>query len=519
MRKRIQNHPRTQRMRCTLAGSGRSAPRWLLLAMLVLANFFSPSRGWTQTISVPLGSASRFGILSGATLTTDSLERVRSLGAIGVVNGVVGLVQADSGLYQSSTAPAQVSAALADAATARVFCASQTGPALTTLGTQTITAGVHTMNGNATLISGTVWTLTGSASDVFIFNVTGNLTLNATARVLLDGPDPRNVFWRIGGDFLATDETGLQGVVLAGGTIHLLGSWLGATALLASGDIDITEIDALAGVDLFFNPNGMWQAGCIPQPIASVLPGLCTLIANGSFETPYMPAVQPANGSFGHSNSNCLRGRTDEVADWNNANEASPDWYKINYASPPGYVGPSAPRTGQAYAGLYASNDGAQRQYREYVYQKLAAPLQNQLYYVEFYTQLADYCLWKVPELGIRLDISCPWQNTMKTLLDPVTRQPLLAHISTHEPDFNNPAEWRRTAGIYPAMGGEQFVTIGRFGDLSGTGFVNRNISPPTSIRWRVLLPRRRKPVPAATGDYHARAVTSLRFQSLHARR
>ena len=64
----------------------------------------------------------------------------------------------------------------------------------------------------------------------------------------------------------------------------------------------------------------------------------------------------------------------------------------------------------------------------------------------------------------------------MRTLLD-AAGQPLPAHVWMHAGGsgfngFNDYTTWQRTAGCYAAAGGEQFLTLGYFGDSSGANFV-----------------------------------------------
>ena len=85
---------------------------WLgaLLFLLVVAGLGSgalaPRRAWGQTtITVPLGTAARFGLLTGNVLTTDAASGVKVAGAVGApeffahVAGATAIEGSSPGLY------------------------------------------------------------------------------------------------------------------------------------------------------------------------------------------------------------------------------------------------------------------------------------------------------------------------------------------------------------------------------------------------------------------------------------
>ncbi|HEX9185021.1 MAG TPA: ice-binding family protein [Burkholderiales bacterium] len=65
-------------------------------------------------------------------------------------------------------------------------------------------------------------TLTGSATDVWVFQVSGSITMNPGARVTLAGGAlPQNVFWRTAGVAALDTTAHLEGIVLSGSAITL----------------------------------------------------------------------------------------------------------------------------------------------------------------------------------------------------------------------------------------------------------------------------------------------------------
>ncbi len=88
------------------------------------------------------------------------------------------------------------------------------------IGGLTLTAGVYRW-GTGLLIPTSV-TLTGSASDVFIFQIAQNLTISNGVRVnLAGGVLPKNVFWQVAGAVEVGTTANLAGVVLSKTAIDL----------------------------------------------------------------------------------------------------------------------------------------------------------------------------------------------------------------------------------------------------------------------------------------------------------
>jgi hypothetical protein len=87
-----------------------------------------------------------------------------------------------------------------------------------------ISAGVYNFSAPDITISADV-TLTGSATDVWIFQITGNLTQAAGTSILLTGgAKPQNVFWQVAGGVGVNILAGahMQGTVLAAAGINLV---------------------------------------------------------------------------------------------------------------------------------------------------------------------------------------------------------------------------------------------------------------------------------------------------------
>jgi hypothetical protein len=77
----------------------------------------------------------------------------------------------------------------------------------------TLTTGVYKWSSGLSIP--TNLTLTGSATDVWIFQIAQNLTVsNATDIVLVGGAVPKNVFWQVSGSTSLGTTAHFEGVIL-----------------------------------------------------------------------------------------------------------------------------------------------------------------------------------------------------------------------------------------------------------------------------------------------------------------
>jgi hypothetical protein len=128
--------------------------------------------------------------------------------------------------YASPT-PAKLTTAVGDMQTAFTDAAGRTLPDFTELGAgniggKTLAPGLYKWG--TSLNIPTDVTISGGPSDIWIFQVAGNLTLAAAKKVILSGgAQPGNIFWQVSGgvgvDLGTTSH--FEGVVLAQASIHL----------------------------------------------------------------------------------------------------------------------------------------------------------------------------------------------------------------------------------------------------------------------------------------------------------
>ena len=202
----------------------------------------------TEAAAVPLGSAANYVILAKTAANNTAISTVT--GNVGVSPAARGYstgwakiteptdtyctsaqVVAPGKLYAADnvggTTTADLTAAVGDmeiAYNAAVAKPAGVGPNLNlgggTLTDQTLTAGVYTWGSNVTIP--TDLTLNGSASDVWVFQVTGTLDMAVAKKVILTGGAlPKNVFWQASGAVTIGADTQFKGIVLGMTSITL----------------------------------------------------------------------------------------------------------------------------------------------------------------------------------------------------------------------------------------------------------------------------------------------------------
>lgn len=223
----------------------------------------------TGSACVDLGTAANYSVLAESAITTTGTT---------VVNGNVGLspaaksdfggwsqaddstntyatsvyVVAPGKMYASNhtggTTPADLTLAIGhkDAAYAAA-AAKPTPPTPVCPGTgafdgtvvPALAPGVYTCAVNVTIPNS--FTLNGSATDVWVFQITGTLTQAANTQIILTGGAlPRNVFWQVSDVVAIGADAVMQGIVLGFSTISM-GSGASVNGRLL-GNTDITFI-------------------------------------------------------------------------------------------------------------------------------------------------------------------------------------------------------------------------------------------------------------------------------------
>jgi hypothetical protein len=193
---------------------------------------------------VNLGSASNFVILALAGITNVPTS---------VITGNIGVSPIDHTAMTGFSETLDASGTFATSAqvTGKMYAADYAAPTPATLTTATgdtgtafgdadakistttnvgggnltgldLAPGVYNWTTGVQVDTASAVTLTGSATDVWVFQVSGDITMNPGARVTLAGGAlPQNVFWRTAGVAALDTTSHLEGIVLSNSAITL----------------------------------------------------------------------------------------------------------------------------------------------------------------------------------------------------------------------------------------------------------------------------------------------------------
>jgi len=167
------------------------------------------------------------GDIGSSPITGAAMDNVFCSEITGTIYGVdaayVG--SGDASCYAGSPADkTTVDNAVADMLTAYNAAVAKTPTGLNPVCTAPIGPGVYNFS-SANITLDADCTLAGSATDVWVFQITGNLQQDAGMSVLLTGGAlPQNVFWQVGGGVGVNILAGahMEGVILAAAGINLV---------------------------------------------------------------------------------------------------------------------------------------------------------------------------------------------------------------------------------------------------------------------------------------------------------
>jgi hypothetical protein len=194
--------------------------------MLGISNIRSFTANAASQTPVNLGSAANFVVLAKSGISTTGITSI--VGNIGVspiahtaITGF-GLTMDSSNQFATSSlvtgnvyaadyappTPTVMTTAISDMETAYTDAAGRTLPDHTELGAGNIggmilAPGLYKWSSGVTIPTDV--TLSGSASDVWIFQIAGNLDISSGKQVILSGAQASNIFWQVAGQ--ATLET------------------------------------------------------------------------------------------------------------------------------------------------------------------------------------------------------------------------------------------------------------------------------------------------------------------------
>lgn len=185
---------------------------------------------------VNLGSAGNFAILSKSGISTTGATSITGdIGVSPISNTALtgfALVADTTDVFSTSNlvtgkvyaadytdpTPVNLVAAVLDMQNAYTDAAGRTNPTVTEwgagdIGGKTLRTGLYKWSNN--VIIPTDVTISGSASDVWIFQVAGNLTMSPGTRIILSGgAQPANIFWQVAGQTIIGTTAVFNGNIL-----------------------------------------------------------------------------------------------------------------------------------------------------------------------------------------------------------------------------------------------------------------------------------------------------------------
>lgn len=397
---------------CTISRPARYRGWLLILCYWCLA-----FAGRAQTITVPLGQAAQFGMLSGGSITLANSQAPHIRGAIGA-DTIVGAYVADSGAYNMTfSGNASAVTALANLATARSYCSGLTSQSLAAqLGDDTLTAGAYTAMGNVQLGTRQRLTLIGDSTSVFVLNIGGSLIMDTAASINLSGIRSDQVYWNVSGNASFSKDVSFAGILLCGSSISQDQANYSKVSLLALGNISLSFAYALGSNDVWaFNT---LRALGTPAPCPPASSSAQNPVFNGDLELfNSCPNGHSQIANLCSWGASPTRGTPDYInhcggsAIWDTRATIHP--YSVYPWTPEPFFS-ELPRQSNkdGYCGIYTYvnwapdtyNQGLHPDYREYVQQVLPTPVTiGALYYSEFWWSLADYCPYAISTLGLLL--------------------------------------------------------------------------------------------------------------------
>lgn len=208
-----------------------------LIGTLLAIAIVTPSIAWSQLAPVNLGSAADYVLLAKTGISTTGVTSITGDIAVSPIDATAitgfGLILDPSGTFSTSSlvtgkifaadytppTPTKLTTAVSDMETAYTDAAGRTLPDFTELHAgdltgKTLTPGLYKW-GTGVLISAGGVTLSGSATDVWIFQIAGKLTVaNGAIITLTGGAQASNIFWQVADNVTLGTTSDFKGNIL-----------------------------------------------------------------------------------------------------------------------------------------------------------------------------------------------------------------------------------------------------------------------------------------------------------------
>ena len=208
-----------------------------IFGLIILILFLSPSINAAGPLPVNLGSAGNYAILTKSGISTTGTTSI--VGDIGVspisstaMTGF-GLILDPSNQFATSSlvngkayaadyspsTPTKMTTAISDMQTAYADAAGRTNPKATELGAgniggMTLAPGLYKWSTGVTIPTSV--TLSGSQSDVWIFQIAQTLNVGSgTIVALKGGAQAQNIFWQVAGQATLGTTSDVKGIILS----------------------------------------------------------------------------------------------------------------------------------------------------------------------------------------------------------------------------------------------------------------------------------------------------------------
>ncbi|MGD0028389.1 MAG: ice-binding family protein [Candidatus Bathyarchaeia archaeon] len=261
-------------------GLGKTSIVLMVLAVLAVLTITTNVAHAAGPTPVNLGTAGNFRILAKTGISTTGTTSIT--GDIGVSPAAAtaitgfGLTMDSSGTFSTSSlvtgrvyaadytspTPTMMTTAISDMETAYTDAAGRTNPDHTELGagditSMTLTPGLYKWS-TGLLIGAAGVTLSGGASDVWIFQIAQTLTVGNGAIVTLSGgAQATNIFWQVAGQVTLGTTSQFKGIILCQTLIQIStgakldGRALAQTAVTLDSNIVAPEFPAILILPLF----------------------------------------------------------------------------------------------------------------------------------------------------------------------------------------------------------------------------------------------------------------------------